>query len=217
MRVIAESQERVLVSSKDGKPTYFELPPEAKVQLGPELYRKWIARFMRSQENRTDLLTVTTGRGKEVAIPLYDKWLGRPTTLLDLFYITASVVVADKFVEFTRYPVEDFRACHFSKVSILTTEKTEDITIGGTRYPRYPSLSKPMRWVDSFRLNNSYTTAMGADFDGDTHRLIGIFTQEANAEAERLIKQPTNFCDGQGNFCREIKNEAVLTLYALTK
>jgi hypothetical protein len=89
--------------------------------------------------------------------------------------------------------------------------------IGEHRYLTYPKFEQPMRWVDSFRLNNSYTSAMGADYDGDTHRVIGLFTQEANAEAEKLIAQPTNYCDGQGQFSRKVANEAILTLYALTK
>lgn len=51
----------------------------------------------------------------------------------------------------------------------------------------------------------------------DTHRVVGLFTQEANAEAARLIQQPTNYCDGQGQFSRKVTNEAVLTLFSLTK
>ena len=47
--------------------------------------------------------------------------------------------------------------------------------------------------------------------------MIGIFTQEANAEAARMIEKPTNYCDGQGNFGRPVGNEAILTLFSLTK
>ena len=214
----ASGQERILVKKEEGKePVFFELPPDARAQLGPDLYKKWISRFMRSQENRLDLVTLKTGKGKEIAIPLYDAALGRPTTLLDLFYIVAHDVIADKHVMFTRYPVEDFRACHFAKIAVLTTEDVEERTIGERHFTRYPVIGKIMRWVDSIRLNNSYTKAMGADYDGDTHRMIGIFTQEANAEAERLIKMPTNYADGQGLFSRPVANEAILTLYSLTK
>lgn len=169
-RALAEGQERVLIRTDGENHEYFELPADARVQFGADLYKKWISRFMRSQENRLDPVSVTTGKGKEIRIPLYDHFLGRPTTLLDLFYITASVVCSDKHVMFTRYPVEDFRACHFAKAAILTTERTEERTVGGTVYPRYPVIADPIRWVDSFRLNNSYTTAMGADYDGTLDR-----------------------------------------------
>ena len=212
--------ERLLVrSDKDGvkDPVYTEIPYDARVQLGPDLYKKWIARFMRSQENRLDKLSVTTGKGKEITIPLYDAYLGRPTTLLDLFYIAAADVIADKYVVFTRYPVEDFRAPHYAKPVILTTEATTSQSIRDRVFKTYPAVDANMRWVDSFRINASYARAMGADFDGDTHRVVGLFTQEANAEAERMIQKATNFCDGQGQYGRPLGNEAVLCLYALTK
>jgi hypothetical protein len=124
---------------------------------------------MRSQENRLDPVSVTTGRGKEVRIPLYDAALGRETTLLDLFYIAASDVTTDKHIMFTRYPVEDFRACHFARAVILTTERTEVREIHGRRFANYPVIEPPIRWVDSFRINNSYTKAMGADYDGSRY------------------------------------------------
>ena len=214
--VAAGGQERVPFRVGDVV-EYIELPPTVRGQFGPDLYKKWISRFMRSQANRLDPVAVTLPTGKELALPLFDTQLGRKTTLLDLFYIVASDIVADKHIMFTRYPVEDFRACHFTKASILTTERTEAKQIAGRSFPRYPVISEPIRWVDSFRLNNSYTKAMGADYDGDTHRVVGLFTQEANAEAAKMIAKPTNYCDGQGSFSRPVANEAVLTLFALTK
>jgi hypothetical protein len=57
---------------------------------------------------------------------------------------------------------------------------------------------------------------MCADFDGDRIRILGLFTQEANAEAARLIRAPTNFVDGQGRPSRVVANEAILTLYSMT-
>lgn len=51
----------------------------------------------------------------------------------------------------------------------------------------------------------------------DAIRLFGLFTQEANLEAERVIKAPTNFFYGDGSFSRMLSNEAVLTLYCMTK
>jgi hypothetical protein len=192
------------------------LPPDARAQLNPDTYKRWIGRFMRSQEDRATPLYVETGRGARVEVPLYDWALGRKTTLADLFYIVASVVCANRHVMFSRYPIEDFRSCQFARVALLTTERTERRAVGGTEYPRYPLLGPGARWVDSIRLNNSYTEALGADFDGDRVRIFGLFTQEANAQAEDLIRRPTNFVDGQGRPSRNLKNEGILTLYSLT-
>ena len=165
LRPYVEGQERILIPDGKGGLTYFELPADAKASVGPDLFKKWITRFMRSQANRMDPIMLVS-RGKEVRVPLYDAILGRQTTLLDLFYIVAERVNRDKYVMFTRYPVEDFRACHFAKASILTTERTERRELRGDVLERYPVLSEPIRWVDSMRINNSYTSAMGADFDG---------------------------------------------------
>jgi hypothetical protein len=216
LRVYASAQENVMQTDMEGNTKLVPIPKAVPAQLGAELYKKWIARYIRSQENRLDPPAVKLPNGELFVFPLYDNVLKRRTTLTDLFYIAASVVLSDKHIMFTRYPVEDFRAPHMAKVFIQTTEKTEKRIIGSTTYNNYPVLDNP-RWVDSIRLHNSYTKAMGADYDGDAMRLFGLFTQEANAEAERLIKAPTNFCDAQGLMGRTSENEAGIALYSLTR
>jgi len=51
----------------------------------------------------------------------------------------------------------------------------------------------------------------------DRIRLFGLFTQEANLEAERQIKAATNIADGQGRPVRKVGNEAILSLFSMTK
>jgi hypothetical protein len=52
---------------------------------------------------------------------------------------------------------------------------------------------------------------------GDTFRLIGLFSEEANQEAKRVMYAPTNYIDTNGNFTRGVEGEAGITLYMLTK
>jgi hypothetical protein len=165
---ITSGQERQLLA---GNQKFLELPPEARAQLGPELYRKWISRYMRSQGNRLDLPCVTAKNGKEIPLPIYDGILGRPTTLTDLFFIAVSKIVEDKHVMWTRYPVEDFLSQHFAKVSLLTTELTEEVTLGESVYHRYPVLRPPITWIDSIRIPAVATPAAGADFDGSNNMM----------------------------------------------
>ena len=47
--------------------------------------------------------------------------------------------------------------------------------------------------------------------------LRAVWSPEANAEAERLILSKTNFLDIKGGLVRNISNEALASLYALTK
>ena len=55
------------------------------------------------------------------------------------------------------------------------------------------------------------------DFDGDTFRLIGLYTNDSNAEAERIQNAPMNYVDGTGGFMRGLTREAGLAIYMLTK
>ena len=50
----------------------------------------------------------------------------------------------------------------------------------------------------------------------DTVSLRGLFTKEANQEAERMIKSKTMILGQAGTNARGIGNEAVLSLYTLT-
>lgn len=45
----------------------------------------------------------------------------------------------------------------------------------------------------------------------------GVFTQEANAELDGLIRSKTNILNVSGSNIRSTENEALQTFYALTK
>ena len=66
-------------------------------------------------------------------------------------------------------------------------------------------------------LSNVYLKTMGADYDGDQVSVRVVFSQEANAECERLHGAPTNFLSANGTNVRVTTNEAIQTLYMLTK
>lgn len=48
-------------------------------------------------------------------------------------------------------------------------------------------------------------------------RVIGLFTNEANLEAESLLYAPLNYVDPKGIFTRGIHREGGISLYMLTK
>jgi len=196
----------------------FTIPKEIANLFGSELYKKWISRCLKSQEARLELLSIETKTGEPFIIPYYDSLLGRPTTLLDLFYIAISSIIKDKYVLFTRFPITGYASTHFAKPVILTTVKTEEKQIFDNIYTNYPVITNtPPVWVDSIRLHNSYTEAMGADYDGDRIRVIGLFSKDSNLEAEKTIKSPSFVLDVDGTISRSIQNEGVLGLYSLTK
>ena len=54
-------------------------------------------------------------------------------------------------------------------------------------------------------------------YNGDTVSARGVFTKEANDECERLIKAKTMFLNQSGGLTRKLGNEAVLSIYSLTR
>ena len=48
-------------------------------------------------------------------------------------------------------------------------------------------------------------------------RVIGLFSAEANMEAERIMTSPLNYLDTKGNYTRGIAREGALALFMLTK
>ena len=82
----------------------------------------------------------------------------------------------------------------------------------------YPDIESRNLWIDSAVLDNSMTEAYGAaDFDGDMLSLIGLYTQEANMEAKKLINSKKNLIKTDGSAVRNVSNEGILSLYMMTK
>ena len=54
-------------------------------------------------------------------------------------------------------------------------------------------------------------------YDGDQITVKGLFTQEANEEARQIMKSKSHILNASGNNMRVSSNEAIQTLYMLTK
>lgn len=146
----------------------FEITDKVKSYISDELYKKWIDKFMRSQPDRISPIEIEFTSGKSVTFPFMDAKLGRITTLTDLFFLAATRVIENKHVMYTRYPVEDFRATHFAKVKIITTESTVEKKFSdNVVYEEYPNIdsldNNQINWIDAFRMNNSVLKAIGGD------------------------------------------------------
>jgi hypothetical protein len=162
-------------------------------------------------------------------------FIGRPMTYTDLFFWIAKDVIEDKHVYVTRHPVTNFQNIYPTKIKMMTTAKTKKkafIKIGPdilefADYPliRFKGDPKPARktdygFINVFMPGNIYLKAIGGDYDGDMLYMRGLFTKEANDEAEKLIYAKSNLLDASGGPSRGIKKigkEAVVTLYELTK
>ena len=153
---------------------------------------------------------------------MFENELGRKFTLMDLVFLSSYEIVQDKHVYVTRYPIESRNNIYPSKISILSTRKTESKTINNTYFPNYPyvipdypCMSKDL--VMTVIPNNSYLDALGGDYDGDTVSVRSVFSKEANEEAEILINSKVNILNQNGDLIRSIGNEAIQCIYSLTR
>lgn len=148
----------------------------------------------------------------------------RPLTWMDLFYMAAVDVTEDKHIIITRYPLLDYLGTFFSKISVLSTLETKPMIINDKLYKHYPviDLSLPKDRIeilfrDTVAMSPLYLAALGGDHDGDQITAKGVFTQEANENAEQVMNSKLNLLTIYGNSSRKIGNEGVQTIYTLTR
>lgn len=154
----------------------------------------------------------------------------RPFNLTDLMYIVSKVVLDDKHVFVTRFPIANVQNIYPSKIKIMTTTKTRKLwfkfdAIEDYQYDsEYPVIEADNNIDNSFYdvmiCGNAYLDSLGGDYDGDCLYMRGIFTQEANQEAEKLVWSKTNILNAKGELSRglsKIGKDCIIGLYELTK
>lgn len=93
-----------------------------------------------------------------------------------------------------------------------------------TFYKYYPKIREEdigkntgNKFVDTLKLSNLYLDGLGADYDGDTAVVKGMYTIEANDELKKFKESKMNFIDLGGNCIRSSSADVIQSLYALTK
>jgi hypothetical protein len=145
-------------------------------------------------------------------------------TITDALFIAANRAAADKHVFLTRYPITNHLGSFASKINISSTTQTERLSYNGVFYKHYPKVDLSMSPVeistyfyDVLKLSNVLLKQLGGDYDGDQMSIKGIFSQEANAECDKIVRSKANILDINASNVRKTENEAIQTLYTLTK
>ena len=193
-----------------------------KEQITQDSIKKMISLYIKSTESRFNSITLKADDGKEYPIPTYKEELKRNFTITDLLFIAASDICSDKHVYATRYPIEQYQNIYPSKIRLFSTKDTIEVKLDDLYLPDYPIIypdypADEALFVDTAIPYNGYLAALGGDYDGDTISIRGVFTKEANLEAERLIMDKKNILDQMGKNSRKIGNEAVQAIYTLTQ
>lgn len=223
------------VRNAKGDITYYKLKDPA-IHFNEEYLGKQLDRFVHSPADRFDKIELPvegatkpiyltfTGRFTEAGATEESPLAQRHATWTDLLYQAAVDVTEDKYVWITRYPLLDYFGTFPTKVTVLSTQKTTPMFIGDKVFKSYPVVDHDVPqermsvyFLDTVTMSNLYLAGLGGDYDGDQVTVKGVYSQEANAEAEKIMKSKANFLNIYGQNMRKTTNEGVQTLYMLTK
>lgn len=227
---------------RNGQLIYVRLN-DPETYFNDEYIKKQINRFVFSPSDRyTKIEIPVVEEDKNEGKPIYMKFKGRSVdgdinnpinkstifnrhaTWTDILYQAAVEVTADKHVWITRYPILDYFGMFPNKITVLSTHETMPVNIGGKVYTHYPKIDVDMtkekvstNFIDTLSFSNLYLKGLGGDYDGDQTTVKGVYSQEANKEAEKLLYAKTHILDVSGSNMRTTTNEGVQTLYMLTR
>jgi hypothetical protein len=152
--------------------------------------------------------------------------ISRELTLTDVIYLAAyqAVIVPDRMVYLVRYPIGKYLGAFFTGVYLMSTINTASVQYQGVVYKRYPVIDPDMsharvstQFVDVVNMTNSRLVNIGGDYDGDTIKSTGIWSDEANEKARKLMKSKIYCCHMDGSAAFPCEQESLNGLYGLTK
>ena len=146
----------------------------------------------------------------------------RELTYCELLYIVAMDNIKNKSIYNTRYPLTTYNNTYCGLMNIIPCNEYTSVFFNGVLYPRYPILNYKTSediegmFTDTMRMFSTYLAAMGADYDGDQISTQGVFTQEANEDVYKHMKEISNVVGINGNIMREFPNVIPHGIYGLT-
>lgn len=210
-----------------------------QIQFSEDRIHREIDRFISGYSNRFVPVEVETTDNKKITMRLkgyrttkedFAKGIGltnhpfsRKLTWCDVFYIAAVEATRDKHILITRYPIDSTYNQFTTKIHVNSTVQKCQVIIEGEFYPYYPLIEEKdigtntsNKFVDTLNVSNLYLAGIGGDYDGDMATVKGIYTNEANAELDRVMKSKYNFITTANKGIRTSGNEAIQSLYNLT-
>jgi hypothetical protein len=150
----------------------------------------------------------------------------RELTLTDVIYLCCynACVKGNKHVYTVRYPIGDYLGAFFTKIHVLSTNDTIPVQFMGETYQTYPIVDPQAShavastsFIDVLKMSNARLINLGGDYDGDTVKSTGIWSDEANAQAEKLMTSVVYNVRPDLTAAFPIEKECLNGLYGLTK
>lgn len=215
---------------------------DPEIQFSDKVIRKMINDYMLNPDNRfrvinVEVLVPTANgdrtvnavmmlKGKIFMENNVEQFLNRPVTLTDILYL-ACVDVCEhrqRHIMVTRYPIGTDKGLYFCRIKVSSTRKHVKLLFNGVEYPYYPDIDIHTQYekvgtqfIDTLVMSNSHLDGMGADYDGDQVTVRGIWTDEANIEAEDIMNSKITALTVAGSNSKVVAKEVFNTLYELSK
>lgn len=150
--------------------------------------------------------------------------INRRLTWCDVLYMAACEATKDKAVLITRFPIDSaYNQCP-NKVRISTIKQTEPISVDSEFYRWYPRIREEdigtntsNKFIDTLNVCNLLLKGFNGDYDGDTVSIKAAWIQETNEELFKFMNSKSMYIDFSGNNIRQASNEAIQSLYSMTK
>ena len=186
--------------------------------------------YMKNPGSRYMIMYLDPDKTKPIMFDAYDEKknvkVSRPLTLTDVVYLCCydAVVVPQRKAYFVRFPIGDYIGAFFTNIHILSTNTTTEMKFQGRSYDTYPDIDINLthgrvatNFAETVTPSNSRLQAVGGDYDGDTVKSVGIWSDESNAEADRLMRSKIYNIKMDCSPIYEIDKECINGLFALTK
>lgn len=213
---------------------------DPEVQFSERNIRKMINDYCLNPDNRFRVINVDVivpYRGRDKILPAsmllkgkimlpnnVSKVLNRSLTVTDILYIACVDVCEKRHVMVSRYPVGTDKGIYFNKIRVQSTSKHVKVVFNGKEYPFYPDIDinvphdkVGVQFIDTLVMSNSHLEGMGADYDGDQVSVRGIWTDEANLEAEEIMNNKLYALTISGSNAKVVSREVFNSFYELTK
>ena len=150
--------------------------------------------------------------------------INRRLTWCDILYMAACEATKDKAVLITRFPIDSaYNQCP-NKVRISTIKQTEPIAVDSEFYRWYPKIREEdigtntsNKFIDTLNVCNLLLEGFQGDYDGDTVSVKAAWIQETNEELFNFMNSKSMYINFSGNNIRKASNEAIQSLYSMTK
>lgn len=215
---------------------------DPEIQFSERNLKKMIDDYCLNPDNRFRVITVqvTTPtkkgdkisnavlvlKGKVITDNNTSSLLHRPMTVADVLYLACVDVCEKRHLMVSRYPVGTDKGIILTKIRIQSTARHVHVVFNGKDYPNYPEIDLKLadlhsmvgvQFIDTLVISNSHLDGMGADYDGDQVSVRGLWTDEANEEAEKIMYRKMSALTIAGTNSKSVAKEVFNSLFELTK